>query len=138
MWLLFLWRIFILNCVYPWEILLLFKLENVLLAVLLLLCNGEALLDVEVPLHLREQQVRHQEYLSRWEEEVDGEVVVGVGGVVVDPELPQDRSQRSRSHQNTTDQERLFKEWQKVPEEGEEGKEEANVPEAGVGLEDGD
>jgi len=47
--------------------------------------------------------------LSRWEEEVDGEVVVGVGGVVVDPELPQDRSQRSRSHQNTTDQERLGK-----------------------------
>ena len=64
MWLLFLWRIFILNCVYPWEILLLFKLENVLLAVLLLLCDGEALLDVEVPLHLREQQVRHQEYLN--------------------------------------------------------------------------
>lgn len=32
----------------------------------------------------------------------------------------------------------LFKEWQKVPEEGEEGKEEANVPEAGVGLEDSD
>jgi hypothetical protein len=80
---------------------LLLELEDELLSVHLLVHNGAAVLEEKVPLDLGKEQVGHQEYLRRGEDQVDGEVVVGVGRVVVDPELPGNGGQECRGHHHS-------------------------------------
>mgnify|MGYP001423007418 FL=1 len=66
----------------------------------------------EVKSCLSKEQVCDEEYLRGGEEQVDGEVIVCVGRVVVDPELPQDRGQHRRRYHHPADQERLKKNYE--------------------------
>ena len=85
--------------------------------------------------HLGKEQICDEKYLSSAVDEVDGEVVVGVGRVVVDPQLPGDGGKDGGSEQHAPCDEGLLHEGEKVGKEGEEGEEEANVSKARVGLE---
>ena len=85
--------------------------------------------------HLGKEQICDEKYLSSAVDEVDGEVVVGVGRVVVDPQLPGDGGKDGGSEQHAPRDEGLLHEGEKVGKEGEEGEEEANVSKARVGLE---
>jgi len=48
---------------------------------------------MKLPLEVAKQKVCDEEYLSCGVHEVDGKVVIGVGGIVVNPELPGDGSE---------------------------------------------
>ena len=85
------------------------ELEDVLLAVHLLVHDRAAVLQVKVPLDLGEQQVSDQEYLGGGEDQVDGKVVVGVGRVVVDPQLPGNGGQEDGRHHHPSDHKGLKK-----------------------------
>ena len=85
------------------------ELEDVLLAVHLLVHDRAAVLQVKVPLDLGEQQVSDQEYLGGGEDQVDGKVVVGVGRVVVDPQLPGNGGQKYGRHHHPSDHKGLKK-----------------------------
>ena len=85
--------------------------------------------------HLCKEQICDEEYLSSAVDEVDGEVVVGVGRVIVDPQLPGDGGEHSGGQQHAPGDESLLHEGEKVGEEGEEGEEEANISKTRVRLE---
>jgi hypothetical protein len=61
----------------------------------------------KVSLDLGKEQVCHKKYLRAGKHQVDGEVVVGVGRVVVDPELPGYGGQKSCCHHHTANNKRL-------------------------------
>ncbi len=69
------------------------------------------MLQIEVSLKIRKQEVRDEEYLGGGEDQVDGEVVVGVGRVVVDPQLPGERGEQGRRHHHAADDECLIEEY---------------------------
>ena len=48
---------------------------------------------MKLPLEMSKQKISDEEYLRRGVDQVDGKVVVCVGGIVVNPELPSDRSE---------------------------------------------
>ena len=81
------------------------------------------------------EQICDEKYLSSAVDEVDGEVVVGVGRVVVDPELPGDGRKDSGGEQHAPCDEGLLHEGEEVGKEGEEGEEEADISQTRVGLE---
>ena len=85
--------------------------------------------------HLGKEQICDEKYLSSAVDEVDGEVVVGVGRVVVDPQLPGDGGEDSGGKQHAPCDEGLLHEREEVGEEGEEGEEEADITEARIRLE---
>ena len=85
------------------------ELEDELLAVHLPVHDGAAVLQVKVPLDLGEEQVGDQEYLGGGEDQVDGKVVVGVGRVVVDPQLPGNGGQKYGRHHHPSDHKGLKK-----------------------------
>ena len=91
--------------------------------------------SVIVTTHLGKEQVCDEKYLSSAVDEVDGEVVVGVGRVVVDPQLPGDGCEDGGGKQHAPSDESLLHEGEKVGKEGEEGEEEADVSEPRVRLE---
>ena len=90
-------------------------------------CNGQT--------HLCKEQICDEKYLSSAVDEVDGEVVVGVGRVVVDPELPGDGGEDGGGQQHAPGDEGLLHEGEKVGEEGEESEEEADISKTRVRLE---
>ena len=51
--------------------------------------------------HLGKEQICDEKYLSSAVDEVDGKVVIGIGRVVVDPQLPENGSKHSGSNQYT-------------------------------------
>ena len=55
--------------------------------------------QIELPADLGQQQVCHNENEGTGVQQVDGEVVVGVGGVVIDPEVPQHWSKHTCGNQ---------------------------------------
>ena len=85
--------------------------------------------------HLGKEQICDEKYLSSAVDEVDGEVVVGIGRVVVDPQLPGDGGKDSGGKQHAPSNERLLHEGEEVGKKGEEGEEEANISKARVRLE---
>ena len=85
--------------------------------------------------YLSKKQVRNKKYLSSAVYKVDGKVVVGVGRVVVDPQLPGDGGKDSGGKQHAPSNERLLHEGEEVGKKGEEGEEEANISKARVRLE---
>ena len=93
------------------------------------------MLNAIVTTHLGKEQICDEKYLSSAVDEVDGEVVVGVGRVIVDPQLPGDGGEHSGGQQHAPSDESLLHEGEKVGEEGEEGEEEANISKARVRLE---
>ena len=93
------------------------------------------MLSAIVTTHLGKEQVCDEKYLSSAVDEVDGEVVVGVGRVVVDPQLPGDGGKDSGGKQHAPSNERLLHEGEEVGKKGEEGEEEANISKARVRLE---
>ena len=114
--------------------------------------GAEALGQVELPLHLcigfhqcqdlimrkshlSKEQVCDEEYLGGAVDQVDGEVVVGVGRVVVDPQLPGDGGEDGGGEQHAARDEGLLHEGEQVCKERQEGEEEADVTNTGIGLE---
>ena len=85
--------------------------------------------------YLSKKQVRNKKYLSSAVYKVDGKVVVGIGRVVVDPQLPGDGGKDCGGKQHAPCDEGLLHEGEKVGEEGEEGEEEANISKTRVRLE---
>ena len=85
--------------------------------------------------YLSKEQVRNKKYLSSAVYKVDGKVVVGVGRVVVDPQLPGDGGEDGGGKQHAPCDESLLHEGEEVCKEGEKGEKESNVSEARVGLE---
>ena len=84
---------------------------------------------------MSKQQVCDEEYLRCGVNKVDGEVVVCVGGIVVNPKLPSDGSENWREDEHAEDDEGLLHEGKEVREQGKECEEEANIADAGVGFE---
>ena len=78
--------------------------------------DGEPVGHVELSLHLPEQQVRDQEYLCCGVDKIDGKIVVSIGRVVVDPELPGDGGEHGGCQQHAENYEGLLHEWKEVRE----------------------
>ena len=93
------------------------------------------MLSAIVTTHLGKEQVCDEKYLSSAVDEVDGEVVVGIGRVVVNPQLPGDGGEDGGGKQHAPCDESLLHEGEEVCKEGEKGEKESNVSEARVGLE---
>ena len=90
---------------------------------------------MKLPLEVSKQKVCYEEYLSCGVHEVDGKVVVCVGGIVVNPKLPSDGSENWREDEHAEDDEGLLHEGKEVREQGEEGEEKSNITDTRVGLE---
>ncbi len=69
------------------------------------------MLQIEISLEIGKQEVRDEEYLGGGEDQVDGEIVIGVGGVVVDPQLPGEGGEQGRRHHHAADDECLEEEY---------------------------
>ena len=90
---------------------------------------------MKLPLEMSKQKVSDEEYLRRGVNQVDGKIIVRVGRIVVNPELPGDGSENCREDEHAEDDEGLLHEGKEVGEQGEEGEEEAHISEARVRLE---
>ena len=87
---------------------------------------------MKLSLEMSKQKVCDEKYLRCGVHKINGKIVVGVGRIVVYPELPGDGGEDRSGEQHAEDDEGLLHEGEEVGKQGEKGEEEADIADTGV------